>query len=72
MMSVPINDEVHGDRRVTDPDEIRNGNPGKPQYEVGRAEVPEFDEPDQADDEDSGDLPSDAPTDDPGRPSNPA
>jgi hypothetical protein len=70
MMSIPINDEVHGDRRVTDPDEVRNGNPGKPQYEVGRADVPEFDEPDQGDDD--SDQPSDAPTDDPERPSNPA
>ncbi|MCW2527831.1 MAG: hypothetical protein JWM76_2691 [Pseudonocardiales bacterium] len=71
-MSIPINDEVHGDRRVTDPDEVRNGNPGKPQYEVGRADVPKFGEPSEADDGRETDLPSDAPTDDPERPSNPA
>ncbi len=30
-MSTPIDDEVYGERSSQDPDEVRQGNPGRPQ-----------------------------------------
>jgi hypothetical protein len=47
-MAKTVDDETYGDRREHDPDEVRNGNPGKPQSEY------EIDDPVVTDDPSEG------------------
>jgi hypothetical protein len=37
LMSIPIDDETYGDKQVTDPAAVKQGNPGKSQAELGAA-----------------------------------
>ena len=34
-MTNPLDDDVYGDKQADDPDTVENGNPGRPQSELG-------------------------------------
>jgi hypothetical protein len=39
-MSIPIDDETYGDKTSKNPDDVKQGNPGRPQSELGEIKDP--------------------------------